>query len=616
MLSVDRLSKGFCGQELFDNISFTIGQKEKVGLIGRNGHGKTTLFKILVGEDHQDSGTVNIPRDYRIGYVSQKLNFTESTVRAEGARFLPENEKDELWRVDKILFGLGFTSADLEKAPKEISGGYQVRLNLARMLISDPDLLLLDEPTNYLDITSIRWLERYLQEWPRELLLITHDRNFMDVVVTHSMAIHRQKIKKIAGGTSKLYEQIAQEEELYERTRINDEKKRKDVEVFINRFRAKANLSSLVQSRVKQLERMEKKDKLSKLKNLDFEFNFKQFTAKYIMQVNNLTFGYTPEKALIKNLNIHIGAQDRICIIGRNGQGKSTLLKLLTGVQKMQHGEVVWHNAADFGYFVQTNVQTLNDDRTVEEEIYYTDPAMERQRARDIAGSMMFEGDAALKKIGVLSGGEKSRVLLGKLVVKPVNILFLDEPTNHLDMDSCDSLLAALDNFDGAVVMVTHNEMFLHALADRLIVFQNDCVDLFEGSYESFLKKVGWSDEKKGSEIKEDNATGSINKKELRKIRSEILTEKSKTMKPLEKIKDSIELEITDREKHVANINNELIEAANSNAGQRIALLSTELHREQKIIDDLYTKLDSIMTEFEQKNIEFELKLNEIDGLK
>jgi ATPase components of ABC transporters with duplicated ATPase domains len=420
------------------------------------------------------------------------------TVLEEASRGLHDHEKDQRWRVEKVLTGLGFSPEDFNLNPYQLSGGYQVRLNLARLLLTDYDLLLLDEPNNYLDITSIRWLEKFLLSWPGEVMLITHDRSFMDKIATHILGLHRRKIRKIEGDTEKYYDQLALEEEVYEKTRLNDERKRKEMEVFINRFRAKARLAGLVQSRLKYLEKMERREKLEKIKNMEFSFLEKPFHHKYALSLDGVSFSYTPNKPLIQNFSIHIGARDRVMVIGPNGRGKTTLLKLMAGVLKPPAGEITFPKSVSIGYYEQSYAEEMNNENTVLEEISLANPQLEPARVRQIAGALMFEGDEALKPIKILSGGEKSRVLLGKILATPVNLLLLDEPTNHLDLESCDALLAAIDNFDGAVVMVTHNEMFLRALAERLVVFQNEKIIVFEGDYESFLRKVGWDDEIKG----------------------------------------------------------------------------------------------------------------------
>ncbi len=331
MLKVINVSKSFSGQEIFDGVSFNVNKGERIGLVGRNGHGKTTLMRIITGEEHADDGEISIPKGYRVGYVRQHLSFTMLSVVDEGALGLPEHMRDDRWRVEKILSGLGFTAADMKRAPSEFSGGFQVRLNLAKVLVSEPDLLLLDEPTNYLDVISIRWLASFLRQWKNELMLITHDRSFMDSVVTHIVGIHRKKIRKIAGTTDKYYEQILKEEEIYEKTRVNDEKKRKETELFITRFRAKARLAGMVQSRVKALERMETLDKLEKIKSLDFSFAEKPTPAKAVMHVKDLSFGYEKSKPLLKISASTSEGTTRICVIGKNGRGQDHLLRMLCG---------------------------------------------------------------------------------------------------------------------------------------------------------------------------------------------------------------------------------------------------------------------------------------------
>ncbi|OPZ25244.1 MAG: putative ABC transporter ATP-binding protein YheS [Deltaproteobacteria bacterium ADurb.BinA179] len=618
MISAENLSKSYARQILFEDVGFKINPKERVGLVGRNGHGKTTLLKMIVGEETPDTGQIVVPRNYRIGYVRQHLDFTEDTVLREGMKGLPESRKEQHWKVEKVLAGLGFSQEDMQRSPLEFSGGYQVRLNLAKVLVSEPDLLLLDEPTNYLDITSIRWIERFLVSWPRELILITHDRTFMDRIVTHTMGIHRRKVRKIPGDTGKYYSQIAQEEEIYEKTRINDERKRKEVESFIAQFRAKARLVGLVQSRIKNLEKMEKKEKLEKIKTLDFSFRYEPFIGKYALSAQDLSFSYDPSAELIKDFSITLRPGEKVCIIGPNGKGKTTLLKLLAGSLMPLKGEITQNPKTVTGVFEQTNISTLMDSRTVEEEIISSYSDIDRQKARDICGAMMFEGDYALKKIGVLSGGEKSRVMLGKLLATPVNLLLLDEPTNHLDMESNDALLAAIDSFEGAVVMVTHNEMFLHALAERLIIFHRDSIEVFEGGYQRFLDKGGWGDEDESLSVprkprSEKNGSDKIDRKELRKRRAEIITERSKALGPLERDIARAESEIEAREKKLKLLHAAMQEATLARDGKRISGISVEIHACEEEIEALFSELEDLTDKFDRLAAVFEERLAVID---
>ncbi|MBM3295443.1 MAG: ATP-binding cassette domain-containing protein [Candidatus Aminicenantes bacterium] len=617
MIQVDSLTKRYGRQVLFDRIGFKINRRERVGLVGRNGHGKTTLFRLIAGLEEPDGGTIAVPRNYRIGYVGQELDFREPTVLDEAARALPPDAAGERWRVEKMLFGLGFGREDWARRPEELSGGFQVRLNLTKVLLAEYDMLLLDEPNNYLDIVSIRWLERFLVAWPGELILVTHDRAFMDRVVTHTLAIHRRKVRKIEGDTAKLYAQIALEEETYEKTRTNDERKRKEIETFIAKFRASAQLQGLVESRKKTLAKMGRKEKLETIASLDFDFTLKPFAGKYVMTADGLTFGYEPGRPLVRNFGISIGSKDRVFIIGPNGMGKTTLLKLLAGVLNPEAGTVTKPLAVAAGYFEQTNVQTFVPTNTVLEEIAAARPGADPSRARAIAGMMMFEGDNALKRIQVLSGGEKSRVLLGKIIAAPANLLLLDEPTNHLDMDSSDALLAAIDNFDGAVVMVTHNEMFLHALAERLIVFQGDGMSVFEGTYGRFLEKVGWSAEGGADDPAATNATAEaapetgapVGRKEIRKLRAEIIAEKSRALRPLEGRIADLEKAMERGEAQLGRSNKDIVEAAAAKDSVRIVALSKAVHELRREIDARLDELEPLLREYDERKAEFDRRL-------
>ncbi|HRD02136.1 MAG TPA: ATP-binding cassette domain-containing protein [Candidatus Saccharicenans sp.] len=648
MLAVEGLSKSYGSQVLFEKISFRLNRGERVGVVGKNGHGKSTLFRLIAGLEEPDEGRIIIPKNYRIGYLQQEADFKGATVLEEASRGLSSPGADQLWRVEKVLSGLGFFPLEFQLNPFQLSGGYQVRLNLARLLLTDYDLLLLDEPNNYLDITSIRWLEKFLLDWPGELMLITHDRSFMDRIATHILGLHRHKARKIEGNTEKYYDQIAQEEEVYEKTRINDERKRKEMEVFINRFRAKARLAGLVQSRLKYIEKMGKREKLEKIKNMEFAFQEKPFHHKYALSLDGVSFGYIPDKPIIDRLSFQIGARDRVMVIGRNGRGKTTLLKVMASLFEPQTGGITYSRSVAVGYYEQSYAEEMNNENTVLEEIALANPRLEPVRVRQIAGTLMFEGDEALKPIRVLSGGEKSRVLLGKILARPINLLLLDEPTNHLDLESSDALLAALDNFEGAVVMVTHNEMFLRALAERLIVFQDNKIDIFEGDYESFLKKVGWSEEKVEKAVKNgftekngkvisgvDHHYGQIpgegpspaaapyetpfrfklSPRELRRLRSEVIIEKSRNLKPLEERVSGLENSIEETEERISQLTQKIIDASVEGCGQEVVRLSRNLDLHRHSLDSLYEEYAQVYQEYEEKKEIFERRLEELDKI-
>lgn len=495
MLQVSDLSKAYGDRVLFEDVTFSLTPGERVGIVGRNGSGKSTLFRLILDEEHPDSGRISMPRGYRVGHLAQHLSFSESTLLAEACLGLPPQSRDEEYRAEIILAGLGFAESDLQRAPAEFSGGYQIRINLAKLLLSEPNLLLLDEPTNYLDIISLRWLAAFLRDWEGEMMIISHDRLFMDSVTTHSMLIHRGAVRKMPGDTAKLYEQVLLDEEIFEKTRLNEAKKRRELENFINRFRAQASKASLVQSKVKALARMGEKEQLEEIESLDFRFCEEPIPGKQAADVRGVSFHYPQGNDLIRRLSLTIARNDRIGVIGKNGKGKSTLLRLLCGELAPTDGTISFSPNVRIGYFGQTNIARLNPRLTVEEEISAANPKLHRTKVRAICGTMMFSGDEALKKISVLSGGEKSRVLLGRLLALPTNLLLLDEPTNHLDMESIEALIESLKSYDGAIAIVTHSELILRELITRLVIFQGDAPALFNHDYEYFLEREGWAEE-------------------------------------------------------------------------------------------------------------------------
>ncbi len=597
---------------LFRQVSFTIHRRERVGLIGRNGHGKTTLFRMICGDERPDAGEIRLPRHYTIGHLSQHIRFSANTILEEACRGLKpaEDGRDQTYRAEAILQGLGFTTRDFQRNPLELSGGFQVRLNLASVLVSEPDLLLLDEPTNYLDILSLRWLKRFLLEWENELILITHDRAFMDQVTTHTLGIHRCRIRKVKGPTRKLYQQIRQEEEVHERTRIHDEKRREKEEEFIRRFRAQATRARAVQSRIKALGREERLQKQEEIKTLSFSFPSLPFSGKRLLWTEDLSFSFRKESPpLIHSLNLSVGKNDRIAVIGKNGKGKSTLLNLLTGELAPVQGAVHRHTHLKTAWFGQTNINRLHAGKTVLQEILDAHPDGNQRVARNICGAMMFEGESALKKVGVLSGGERSRVLLGKLLVSPAHLLLLDEPTHHLDMESVEALLKAIETFAGAVIIVTHSERILETLATRLIVFDRGTVRVFEGGYRDFLKRVGWADEGDPPPATDKTPRKGSNKKEIRRARAEIIAERSKVLGSLKKRIAQVEDTIVYLEEKMEKTNQTLLQVSQNGEGEKIQQCLKSLHESRTRIDTLFEELETLTETYDEKRSGFDKKL-------
>lgn len=412
-----------------------------------------------------------------------------------------------------------------------------------------------------------------------------------------------KKIRKIEGGTANYYDRIALDEEIYEKTRLNDEAKRKEIEAFVKRFKAKATLASRAQSRVKTLEKMEKKQRLEALEELEFSFRYKPSVSDIVLQAEDLSYAYPGGAVLFEDISLILSKKDRLCIIGKNGAGKSTLLKTLAGDLTPVKGKVIGADA-DAGYFEQTNIQRLPTEATVEDEIARAaDYKLEKTQIRNICASMMFSGDDALKQIKVLSGGEKCRVMLGKILAKPAPYLLLDEPTNHLDMDAADSLLEAIDSFPGAVVLVTHNESYLINLATRLIVFQGDKPFIFEGTYQEFLDKIGWQDEEGGKKASKTD------KKENKRNRAAIIAEKSKELKPLVEKIEELEEKIVNKEEELSEIHKEIEKATGHQDGLLLSELGEKLGALEVEIDSYYEELNEVTMVYDERSNYYSEKL-------
>jgi len=609
MIQLTNISKRFAKQELFNGLNFRLNAGNKVGLVGRNGSGKSTLFKIITGEETYDDGELTIPKGYKIGTLEQHLKFTEKTLRDETALSLSEEDKFSIYKVEKILFGLGFVQDDLDKDPLSFSGGYQIRINLAKLLITEPNLLLLDEPTNYLDILSLRWLRVFLKNFDGEVILITHDRNFMDTVTTHTMGLVRRSLKLIAGNTHKFYEQLKSDDELYEKQKISQDKKVKELEEFIAKNKTRASTAAQAQSKVKQLEKMDIMDNLGFDSTLKFDFNFKDTPAKVLLDVKDLEFGYTKDNILFKNISFALKKGETLGIIGKNGKGKSTLLNTIAGELKQLSGKVDFHGTTTFGHFGQTNISHLNPNNTVMDEIYLGNSKLPESIVRSICGNMMFSDDNAKKKISLLSGGEKSRVMLGQILAKDVNLLFLDEPTNHLDMDSIEALTNAIKNFDGSSIIVTHSEELLRRVCDRLIIFAKDGADYFDGNYDDFLSKIGWEEEESETTVK---TAPKVNKKENKKLRSAIIQERSKLTSPLKKAVEKLENKIMEIEDLLEVEQEALIKASNDGDNSKVIELSGIVRKYEQEVEENFELLETNQTKLDEINDQYEKKLEDI----
>ncbi len=541
-----------------------------------------------------DSGSIALPKSYTVGYLDQHISFSHPTVLEECCSALSEDEQWDFYKAEKILFGLGFGEADMSRSPHEYSGGYQLRINLCKTLLKNPDLLLLDEPTNYLDILSLRWMRNFLKSFPGESILITHDRSFMDSVSTHTMGLYRGKIKKIQGSTEKFYAQVEEENIIHEKTRLNQQKKVDHMQEFVDRFKAQASKAKQAQSRMKQIEKIEVADELAKEKELGFKFTYKDTHAKTLLRLEDLSFSWTPSSPkLFESISLEVEQRDRIAVIGKNGKGKTTFLSVVAQTLKTQSGSIIPHGDARIGYYQQTHKKDLDPKMTIVEEIASANVDLNLTQIRGLCGAMMFGGDDADKKIGVLSGGEQSRVLLGKILACPHNVLLLDEPTNHLDMSSVDSLEKAIADFPGAIILVTHSEGLLRAVANKLIVFQDGKSFVFDGSYDEFLEKVGWSDEDSNKENSKKTAPS-----EAPKSGSE-LQELNKVLRPLQRELAKIETKVLEDEEKMKELQSQILDISsrsslNESDQSRLIDLDAATQSLQRKIDDGFEKMIEI----------------------
>ena len=588
MLQVDNLSKSYSADPIFEDVSFSLQKREICALVGRNGSGKTTLFKILKGEETSDSGRISLPKGYKLGFLEQHIHFSKDTVLEEA---LEGPIQKEPYEVESILFGLGFDEKMLDSSPESLSGGYHLRLKLAKLLALQPDCLLLDEPTNYLDIAGLRWLENYLKSWKGECVLISHDRSFLDALVTHTMGLHRKKLKKYPGNTENFYQKIVEEEEIYEKTRLNMDKKKKHAEEYIERFGAKASKATQAKSKAKSLAKLPALAQLASIADLSFAFEYKPFNGKKMMTLEDVSFAYTPNIPLIQHVSLEVEKAKKIAIIGKNGMGKSTLLQLIAAELTPVSGTATKSDQAQIGYFGQTHISRLHNDQTIEDEISVANPKLNYTQVRTLCGHMMFPGDAAKKKISLLSGGEKSRVLLGKILATPTNLLLLDEPTHHLDIESIEALLEAIELFEGSVVLVTHSEEMLKRIElDYLIICEKNRQEIFLGSYVEFLEKDGWNDS-----FQEKPA------KKSKEPKQPPLKDKSKDSKALENEISLLEKKIEIEEKKLLELEASLSHACEKKLVSKIEELSLLSTKVKKEAEALYKKLEELYQMLEEK---------------
>ena len=493
MLTVDHLSMEFASRPVLDDISFLINRKERIALVGKNGAGKTTLLRLIAGEYQPTSGRISRETDMTIGYLPQVMLFHDNRTLREEVMTVHQQMADTqdearfIAEMDRTIIGLGFERKDFDRPCSEFSGGWRMRIELAKILLRHPDLLLLDEPTNHLDIESIQWLEDFLKTSPSAVLMVSHDRAFINNVCGRTIEITLGRIYDYNVNYSRFVELRKERHEQQVRAYMNQQKMIQDTEEFIERFRYKATKAVQVQSRIKQLEKLERLEvDLEDTSRLNLRFPPAPRSGDFPLIVEDLRKDFG-EHNVFHDVTFTIRRGEKVAFVGKNGEGKTTLVKCIMNQLDYLGSLKIGHNVK-IGYFAQNQAALLDENLTVFETIDYVAVGDIRTKIRDILGAFMFGGEASDKKVKVLSGGERSRLAMIRLLLEPCNLLILDEPTNHLDMQSKDVLKAALKDFDGTLICVSHDRDFLNGLVSKVYEFGGGRVKEHLGGIYDFLR--------------------------------------------------------------------------------------------------------------------------------
>ena len=589
MFNALNITVSFGGETLFDEISFRLGRGDHIGLIGKNGAGKSTLLKLMTLENQPTYGSFALEKNCKIGYLPQDLDFDNGRTVLEEAYLAfeeikkVESRQEEIHKImeqtqdyesqsymelldelndlnnrfemiggyhyqsqtEKILLGLGFTMDDLNALTDTFSGGWRMRIELAKILLKENDILLLDEPTNHLDIESIIWLEQFLKKFKGALVMVSHDRMFLDQVTNRTIEILHQRIfdfKKPYSQYIKLRRELREQQQAAQK---NQEKQIQQTEKLIDRFRAKASKASMAQSLIKKLDKIDRIEiEPEENRKIKFQFSISHQPGKIILKAKDITKSFG-DKHVLNSVNIEIERGEKIAFVGQNGQGKSTLAKILVGELESKGKVNLGHNV-QIGYFAQNQSTYLDGTKTVIESAEDSATPENRIKVRDLLGSFLFQGDAVDKKVHVLSGGERNRLALCKLLLQPFNVLVMDEPTNHLDIASKNVLKEALKNFEGTLILASHDRDFIQGLCEKIISFKDKEVKAFLGDINSYLEDQKLSSLKELEKNTSGQKSNNKEKRNLYKKHKEIRGTQQKILK--------IEKQITNLEKEIKQI--------------------------------------------------------------
>ncbi|MFY7908332.1 MAG: ABC-F family ATP-binding cassette domain-containing protein [Emticicia sp.] len=636
MLTISNLSFYFGGRPIFDGANLQIKPKDKIGLIGLNGMGKSTLLRLIVGEYQPDAGSISKAGDCSIGFLNQDLLSyqtqdsilavamqafeRENYLQTEIDKVLHEMEvdyKDELVdklgrlqeefdhlggytiqsKAEEILEGLGFKTEELSKPLKEFSGGWRMRVMLAKLLLQKPALLLLDEPTNHLDLPSIQWVEKYILNYENAVVVVSHDREFLDNVCNTTVEVTGAKLVSYPGNYSFYIEEKALRNEIQKGAYENQQAQIRQTERFIERFKAKATKARQVQSRVKALNRLEIiDDVIDATARVHFKFKFGVNPGRNVFSLEDVSKAYG-EKVILKNTTATIERGDKIALIGANGKGKSTLLRIIAGDENVVGERKLGHNV-NFSFFAQHQMESLHLEETLLEELKYADGGKSETELRSVLGCFLFNGDDVFKKIKVLSGGEKSRVALAKVLISEANFLLLDEPTNHLDMQSVNILIQALEQYEGTYVVVSHDRHFVSQVANKIWYIEDYEIKEYPGTYDEWEE---WYEENRKSTVHSSQSTVSTSQptKKVETVSNKPVANANQ-IKKLEREISEVEAKITDLEHQLATIEGKLADPSNY----------SDNHALQKLNADY----EVVKVELKKANDLWEAKMLEMEG--
>ncbi len=637
MITINNLTMGFPGRTLFKDVSLSIFPNEKIGLTGPNGAGKTTLFSIILGEMEPVAGQVTIQRNLNIGFLPQEHKFQanwtvmeeitqgderikkfmeekrqlEEAGKADTARYGDVMHELEILgiyelehKAEKILFGLGFSPEVFHKPILELSGGWQMRALLAKLLTYSFDIILLDEPTNYLDLSATLWLKEFLKNYPGAFVLISHDRVFLNEVTNYTIILEGTKMNKIKGN----YEAYERQKDIdfvtLERRQKEVGKKREQLERFANRFHAQPNKASAVRNKRKMLERLDEIELPDEFQSIkEFEFNQIHPSGYNVVNFNKISKSYGP-KRVYENLDFEIVRGQKVCLVGPNGAGKSTLLKMLAGAIQPDSGTIKYGHGVELGYFSQTRLDILNPDRSALDEVLASAPPKTPPLAvRTLLGLFNFRGDDVFKPVKVLSGGEKSRLILAKLLINPPNFMLLDEPTTHLDLDGVKALTKAFKQFEGTICFISHDLFFIKEIADYIVEVEGGQLKVYSGGLDYYLDKKNATAQDKGlkstnREINSGKSAGKTNSSskgdakfdELKKRHQEALNRLGQIkneLKNLEKEQKDLETENYVKSRLLSNSYEYRDAEKIKESGQRLKWIQTRLREIETTIRQL-----------------------------